>query len=244
MLARPYVYGAVSQWEGQVAVFGAPGGPCYRCLFREPPPSGMVMNCAEGGVLGVLPGIVGSMQALEAIKLILGTGRTLAGRLLLFDAMESRFREIELRRNPDCPVCGDHPTQTGLIDYDLFCGVPAAGEAGAASTGVEEVEPEEALRRLTGPESERPFLLDVREPWEWEVANLGAHGAHLVPLRELPDRLSELPEGREILVYCRSGGRSTAAGRVVLDAGFERVGNLAGGLCRWADTVDPEMPIP
>jgi len=247
ILGLPDVYGAVSQWEGQVSVFGAPGGPCYRCLFREPPPPGMVANCAEGGVLGVLPGIIGSLQAMEALKLLLGAGNTLAGRLLLFDAMECRFREIELRRNPECPVCGDSPTQTGLIDYDLFCGLtvqPGQGGVEANGESVPQLTPEEAARRLEWPEGDRPFLVDVREEGEWAVGNLSAFGARLIPLGSLEARADELPRDREILVYCRMGSRGDEAGRRLRALGFSRVTNLAGGLLRWAELIDPEIPVP
>ncbi len=242
LLGRPDVYGAVSQWEGQVAVFGAEGGPCYRCLFREPPPPGLVTNCAEGGVLGVLPGIVGSLQALEALKLVLGVGRTLAGRLLLFDAMECRFREIELRRNPDCPVCGDQPTQTSLIDYDLFCGVkdPVA----STDSGVDQIGPREAAQQLQRSGADRPFLLDVRELGEWAVGNLAELGAQHIPLGQLGERSNELPRDRDILVYCRMGGRGLDACRQLHAAGFSRVVNLDGGLLRWAETIDSEIAVP
>jgi adenylyltransferase/sulfurtransferase len=195
----------------------------------------------------VLPGIIGSLQAMEALKLLLGAGNTLAGRLLLFDAMECRFREIELRRNPECPVCGDSPTQTGLIDYDLFCGLtvqPGQGGVEANGESVPQLTPEEAARRLEWPEGDRPFLVDVREEGEWAVGNLSAFGARLIPLGSLEARADELPRDREILVYCRMGSRGDEAGRRLRALGFSRVTNLAGGLLRWAELIDPEIPVP
>ena len=249
LLRKPNVYGSVFRWEGQLSVFGVPGGPCYRCLFREPPPPGLVPNCAEGGVLGALPGIVGSAQAMEAIKLLLGVGRTLSGRLLIFDALEMSWREVGLRRNPDCPVCGDRPTQTELIDYEVFCGVrpeaapPAAAAAtnGAGSDDVVELEP--AAVEVSLEADPAPFLLDVREPWEWAVSNLGDRGARLIPLGELANRVSELPADRPIVIYCRSGQRGLAAARRLLDAGLPDVSNLRGGLRAWASALDPDLPV-
>ena len=237
---KPNVYGSIFRWEGQVSVFGVPGGPCYRCLFREPPPPGLVPNCAEAGVLGVLPGVIGSLQALEVIKIVLGTGNTLSGRLLIFDALELSWREVGLRRNPDCPMCGDEPTQTELIDYEDFCGLRSATEMERGSNGFDEVAARELKERLAGPEP--PFLLDVREPYEWDVVSLEGDGAVLVPLAELADRLGELPEDRDIVVYCRSGVRSARAAGTLVDAGFRRVSNLVGGILAWVDDVDPGLP--
>jgi len=237
---KPNVYGSVYRWEGQVSVFGEPGGPCYRCLFREPPPPGLVPNCAEAGVLGVLPGVIGSLQALEVIKIVLGTGKTLSGRLLIFDALELSWREVALRRNPDCPVCGDEPTQTGLIDYENFCGLPSAAETESESNEFDEVSPRELKARLSG--SEPPFLLDVREPYEWDVVSLEGDGAVLVPLGELAERLGELPEGRDIVVYCRSGVRSARAAGLLVEAGLGPVSNLVGGVLAWVDEIDPSLP--
>ncbi|HSM59464.1 MAG TPA: molybdopterin-synthase adenylyltransferase MoeB [Longimicrobiales bacterium] len=240
MLGKPNVYGSIFRWEGQVSVFGTPAGPCYRCLFREPPPPGLVPDCAEGGVLGVLPGIIGSLQALETLKLLLGVGETLAGRLLIFDALDMTWREVRVRRNPECPVCGDRPTQTALIDYEVFCGVkPAPGEA--ARERVPQVGPVEARELLAA--DPRPFLLDVREPWEWAVGNLSAHGAHHIPLAELPERLSEVPLDRPVLVYCRSGVRSDRAARSLKEAGYADVANLAGGIQAWASEVDADVAV-
>jgi sulfur-carrier protein adenylyltransferase/sulfurtransferase len=248
MSGKPNVYGSIFRWEGQVSVFAVPGGPCYRCLFREPPPPGLVPNCAEGGVLGVLPGIIGSMQALETIKLVLGVGEGLSGRLLLFDALQMSWRDVALRRNPDCPVCGDHPTQTELIDYEVFCGVkPAPGGAGAreggpaVGNGVPELEAAELARRLQG--AAPPFLLDVREPWEWAVGSLETKGARLIPLGELEHRTAEIPRDRPVVVYCRVGERSRTAARRLLDAGWTEVYNLAGGIQEWVRQVDPDLPV-
>jgi len=247
LLGKPNVYGSIFRWEGQVSVFATEGGPCYRCLFRQPPPPGLVPNCAEDGVLGVLPGIIGSAQTLEVIKLLLGVGRTLAGRLLIFDALDMSWREVALRRNPECPVCGDEPTQTELIDYEVFCGVaPAAGsaEGAAAGTGAhvgangdraDTLDPVLLAERLAADPA--PFLLDVRHPWEWAVSNLSDLGARLVPLDELEQRLAEIPRDRPIIVYCKSGGRSARAAGILTERGFGPVSNLEGGLARWAERV-------
>jgi len=240
MLGKPNVYGSVFRWEGQVSVFASPGGPCYRCLFREPPPPGLVPNCAEGGVLGVLPGIIGSLQAMETVKLLLGVGDTLAGRLLIFDALEMSWREVGLRPNPGCPVCGDAPTQTRLIDYEVFCGVkPAPGEE--AGPVVAELDAGEARARLAG--DEPPFLLDVREAWEWSLGNLEPLGARLIPLPELAGRLDEVPPDRPVVIYCRSGQRSETAARALLQAGHREVYNLRGGLLAWVRDVDPDLLV-
>ncbi len=239
LLGKPNVYGSIFRWEGQVSVFGMPGGPCYRCLFREPPPPGLVPNCAEGGVLGVLPGIIGSLQAMETIKLILGVGESLSGRLLIFDALEMTWREVRLRRNPECPVCGDAPTQRGLIDYEVFCGVATNG-AGAGGAVVE-LDAAEVVARLG---SDRPpFLLDVREPWEWRVSNLEGRGAVLIPLGSLNARLDEVPRDRPVVVYCRSGIRSLDAAERLSRAGASEVYNLRGGILAWARDVDPGMAV-
>jgi adenylyltransferase/sulfurtransferase len=235
---KPNVYGSVLRWEGQVGVFAAPGGPCYRCLFREPPPPGLVPDCAEGGVLGVLPGIIGSLQALETVKLIVGAGDPLVGRLLILDALGMTWREVALRRNPECPVCGDHPTQTGLIDYELFCGITREPEAGPP---VEELEPARVLRLLAG--DAPPALVDVRERWEWEVGNLQGRGALLIPLGELPDRMAEIPRDRAVVLCCRSGQRSRVAARRLREAGYPEVYNLRGGLQAWAREVDPDVAV-
>jgi molybdopterin/thiamine biosynthesis adenylyltransferase/rhodanese-related sulfurtransferase len=243
LAGKPNVYGSVFRWEGQVSVFATKGGPCYRCLFREPPPPGLVPNCAEGGVVGVLPGIIGSIQALETIKLLLGAGTSLAGRLLIFDALALEWREVTLRRNPECPICGDHPSQRGLIDYDVFCGVAPVqrGEEGSAGGDVPELDPAAVAALLSS--DAPPFLLDVREPWEWAVSNLGERGARLIPLGELEERLGEIPEGRQVVVYCRTGQRSFDAALRVREAGWSEVSNMRGGMVAWAREVEPGLPV-
>ena len=239
LLGKPNVYGAVLRWEGQVALFAAPGGPCYRCLFREPPPPGLVPSCAEGGVLGVLPGIVGSIQAVETIKWIIGTGEPLAGRILILDALDLRFREVVISRDPSCPVCGDHPTQTGLIDYDVFCGLdPEAGSPSGDATL--EVAARDLARELAG--ARPPVLVDVRDYWEWDAGSLADRGALHIPLAELIDRADELPEGSAIVTYCRTGDRGVDAAERLRAAGFD-VRNLRAGLAAWAREVDPSVSV-
>lgn len=241
LLGKPNVYGSIFRFEGQNSVFGAPGGPCYRCLFAEPPPPGMVPSCAEGGVLGVLPGIVGSIQALEAIKLLLGIGDTLAGRLLLFDALSLSFRELKLKRAVDCPVCGDAPTIHELIDYDQFCGVPSTEERNMETvSAIPEITATELKARLDG--GDNLTIVDVREPEEWEIGNLGDQGARLIPLGEIPARLNELDPEAEIVLQCRSGGRSAKALRYLKERGYTRLLNLKGGIVAWSDEVDPSVP--
>ncbi len=242
LLGKPNVYGSVFRWEGQASVFASEGGPCYRCLFREPPPAGLVPNCAEAGVLGVLPGIIGSIQALEVIKLLLGQGNTLSGRLLIFDALEMIWREIAVTRNTSCPICGDEPTQSGLIDYEDFCGLkaPSEGKEDEVEDPIGEVGAVELNERLSS--SDPPFLLDVRQPHEWDIVNLETDGAVMSPLAELQDRLDELPTDREIVVYCRTGARSDAAARMLVDEGFSSVFNLVGGIHAWVDEIDPSLP--
>jgi len=242
LLGKPNVYGSVFRWEGQASVFGSDGGSCSRCLFQEPPPPGLVPNCAEAGVLGVLPGIIGSIQALEVIKLLLGQGHTLSGRLLIFDALEMSWREMAVSRNTNCPVCGDEPTQTGLIDYEYFCGLraPTEGKEEEMVTPFGEVGAVELNERLAS--AEPPFLLDVRQPHEWDIVNLGTNGAVMVPLAELPDRLEEIPTDREIVVYCRTGARSASAAQMLADEGFPSVFNFVGGIHAWVDEIDPSLP--
>jgi adenylyltransferase/sulfurtransferase len=241
LLAKPYVYGSIIRFEGQASVFAAPGGPCYRCLFREPPPAGLVPNCAEGGVLGVLPGMVGTIQATEAIKLILGIGEPLVGRLLLVDALRMRFRAIELRPDPQCPACGTREI-TALIDYAAFCG-PGSGPGDAAESAANdgevdgEITPRELAARLARGDDVQ--LIDVREPYEWEIARI--EGARLIPLGSLAGSLDELDPHRETVVHCHHGIRSAAAAELLRGAGFQRVLNLAGGIARWSDEVDPSM---
>jgi adenylyltransferase/sulfurtransferase len=241
LLRKPYVYGSILRFEGQVSVFDAVNGPCYRCLFREPPPPGLVPSCAEGGVLGVLPGIIGSLQALEAIKRITGTGQPLIGRLVLFDALTFRWRELALRRDPGCAVCGTAPVVTALIDYDEFCAPgTAAIDAPQQGQAVPEITPAELRQRLD--RGERISLIDVREPFEWEIANLGAYGARLIPLDQITDRRAEIDPEADVVLYCRSGSRSAGALRQLRDHGYRRVSNLKGGLRAWAEEVDPSMP--
>jgi sulfur-carrier protein adenylyltransferase/sulfurtransferase len=230
------VYGSIFRFEGQVSIFGAPDGPCYRCLYPEPPPPGLVPSCAEGGVLGVLPGIVGALQAIEAIKLILGAGDPLVGRLLLFDALTMRFRELKLKKNPDCPLCGTHRSITKLIDYEEFCGIRGE-EAPAATINVPEITPRELKQRLD--HGDDLFVLDVREPHEFQICNLNGY---LIPLGDLPRRVHELDSSREIVAHCRSGKRSADAVEFLRKAGFRKIWNLKGGILAWSDEVDPSVP--
>ena len=236
LLGKPNVYGSIFRFEGQATVFYAKEGPCYRCLYPEPPPPGMVPSCAEGGVLGVLPGIVGSIQALETIKLILGKGRTLIGRLLLFDALDLKFRELKLRKNPECPVCGAHPSVTKLIDYEQFCGI--RGEEHVPETKVPEITAPEVKKMM---DERKPFVLvDVREPHEFQICRIP--GSTLIPLGDVPKRMHELSSADEIVVHCRSGIRSAQAVELLMKAGFRKIHNLKGGVLAWADQVDPTMP--
>ena len=237
ILGKPNVYGSIFRFEGQITIFGAPGGPCYRCLYPEPPPPGLVPSCAEGGVLGVLPGIVGAIQAAETLKLIIGKGEPLIGRLLLFDALAMRFRELKLRKNPECPACGGHPTITKLIDYAEFCGVRGEEAASPAQSAVPEIAPRELKSRLD--RGDDLFILDVREPHEYQICNLGGH---LIPLGELSRRVNELDSSREIVAHCRSGKRSAEAVEFLRSAGFRKVLNLKGGILAWSDEVDPSVP--
>ncbi|NDQ57193.1 MAG: molybdopterin-synthase adenylyltransferase MoeB [Acidipila sp.] len=235
LLGKPNVYGSIFRFEGQASIFGFPGGPCYRCLYPEPPPPGLVPSCAEGGVLGVLPGIIGSLQAMETIKLIIGKGRTLVGRLLLFDALEMRFRELKLRKNRDCPLCGDHPTITALIDYQEFCGL--RGQEAQPRMDVPEITPRQLKTRLD--RGDDLYILDVREPHEFQICNLNGH---LIPLGDLPRRVNELDTAREIVAHCRSGKRSADAVAFLQQAGFKKIWNLKGGILAWSDEVDPRVP--
>jgi molybdopterin/thiamine biosynthesis adenylyltransferase/rhodanese-related sulfurtransferase len=236
LLGKRNVYGSIFRFEGQVSIFGAPSGPCYRCLYPEPPPPGLVPSCAEGGVLGVLPGIVGSLQAVETIKLILGAGDSLVGRLLLFDALGMKFRELKLKKNPDCPLCGMHPTITKLIDYEEFCGIRGE-EAVAPVSQVPEMTPRELKQRLD--RGDDLFVLDVREPHEYQICNINGY---LLPLGDLPRRVHELDSSREIVAHCRSGKRSAEAAEFLRKAGFRKIWNLKGGILAWSDEVDPSMP--
>ncbi|HZO05054.1 MAG TPA: molybdopterin-synthase adenylyltransferase MoeB [Solirubrobacterales bacterium] len=240
LLGKPNVYGSIFRFDGQASVFyPKAGGPCYRCLYPEPPPPGLVPSCAEGGVLGILPGIIGIIQATEAIKLIIGEGEPLVGRLLLFDALKMKFRELKLRRNPECPLCGDHPTIKELIDYEQFCGItPEPAEAPGASDW--EITPAELKAKLD--RGEEVTIIDVREPHEWQIANLENYGSKLIPLGQFPARLNELNSAEEIVVHCKMGGRSAKAYEALKQAGFKKIKNLKGGITAWADQVDRSMP--
>ena len=234
---KPNIYGSIFRFEGQMSVFAAPGGPCYRCMFPDPPPPGLVPSCAEGGVLGILPGVVGTIQATEAVKTILGAGETLIGRFLLFDALKMRFRELKVRKDAECPVCGDHPTVTELIDYEQFCGI-APEAAVTEAPPADEATVEELKTRL---DRQDPFLLlDVREPREFEICRIP--GSVLIPLNELPSRLSELEGRGEMIVHCRSGVRSGKAVRLLRESGFGGARNLTGGILAWIDQIDPSLP--
>jgi sulfur-carrier protein adenylyltransferase/sulfurtransferase len=234
---KPNVYASIFRFEGQASVFGTEQGPCYRCLYPEPPPPGLVPSCAEGGVLGVLPGLLGIIQATEVIKLILGKGEPLIGRLLLVDALGMKFRELKLRKNPDCPVCGQHRTVTQLIDYNQFCGIPQGGQPATVSSNMPEITPEELKQRLD--RGDDIFVLDVRDPHEYQICNIGGY---LIPLGELPKRVNELDSSREIVAHCKMGGRSAKAVDFLRQAGFTKVKNLTGGIAAWADKVDRTMP--
>ncbi|MCU1261981.1 MAG: UBA/THIF-type binding protein [Bryobacterales bacterium] len=236
LLKKPNVYGSIFRFEGQSTVFAVEGGPCYRCLYAEPPPAGLVPSCAEGGVLGILPGIIGLIQATEAVKLILGAGEPLVGRLLLYDALTMRFRELKLRRNPECPVCGDHPTITKLIDYQEFCGVPQQTAVPATAEG--DIEPAEVKAKID--RGDNFVLLDVREPHEYRIGNIPK--ANLIPLGDLEKRLGELSPNDEIVVHCKTGGRSSKAVELLQKKGFKRARNMKGGILAWSDKVDPSVP--
>ncbi len=238
-LQKPNIYGSIFRFEGQSTLF-APhlGGPCYRCLFPEPPPPGMVPSCAEGGVLGVLPGIVGVLQAIECVKLLIGIGDSLIGRLIHFDALKMKFREFRVRRDPSCPVCGENPSITELIDYDHFCGIPQAKAAEEAELPIHQVSVEELKAKL---DSGIPFtLLDVREPYEYEIARIP--GSRLIPLGNLASCINELDTADEIYIHCKMGGRSAQALRQLRDYGFTKLYNVEGGISAWSEKIDPSMP--
>ena len=238
LLGKPNAYGSIFRFEGQASVFATKDGPCYRCLYPEPPPPGLVPSCAEGGVLGILPGLIGVIQATETIKLILGKGATLVGRLLLVDALNMRFRELKLRKNPECPVCGTQPTVTQLIDYQQFCGiVPATKEEIKVKNGVPQITVTELKQRIDA--GEDPFILDVREPFEYQIANIGGK---LIPQGEVPQRLAEIDRDREIVVQCKSGGRSQRIAEFLKQSGYPNVVNLAGGILAWSNEIDPTVP--
>ena len=246
---KPNVYGSIFRFEGQASIFAVPAtaggeqGPCYRCVYPEPPPPGMVPSCAEGGVLGILPGLVGLIQATETIKLITGLGEPLIGRLLLVDALAMRFREMKLRKNPDCPLCGNNRTITELIDYEQFCGLPGNEQSSqterpnAMPNALPEMTVEELKHKLDAKED--IFVLDVREPNEYQICNIGGH---LIPMGDIPKRQQELDPDQHIVVHCRSGVRSAKVVDFLRQQGFEKVQNLAGGILAWADRIDPKMP--
>jgi adenylyltransferase/sulfurtransferase len=236
LLNKPNVYGSIFRFEGQATVFAYEDGPCYRCLYPEPPPPGLVPSCAEGGVLGILPGLIGIVQATEAVKIILGQGNTLKGRLLLYDALNMSFRELKLRRDPNCPVCGDHPTVTKLIDYQEFCGMRPTPPASTANEGV--IDPTEVKAKLD--RGDDFVLIDVREPHEFQICRIP--GSQLIPLGELPKHLNELDRDADIVAHCKSGGRSQKAVDLLKQNGFKHVLNMTGGILAWSDKVDPTVP--
>ena len=235
LTGKPNVYGSIFRFEGQASVFATEAGPCYRCLYPEPPPPGLVPSCAEGGVLGVMPGLIGVIQATETIKLIIGQGESLAGRLLLVEALGMKFRELKLRKNPDCPVCGKNRTITQLIDYEEFCGI--RGQEAPAGNDVPTISVEDLKKKLDAKAD--VFILDVREPHEYQICNLRGY---LIPVGDLPKRVNELDTSREIVAYCRSGVRSARAVNFLRRAGFKKVYNLTGGIWAWADKIDTTMP--
>jgi len=238
---KPNAYGSIFRFEGQASVFGTKDGPCYRCLYPEPPPPGLVPSCAEGGVLGVLPGIIGVIQATETIKLMLGIGEPLIGRFLIYDALKMKFRELKLRKDPECPVCGTNPTVTKLIDYEQFCGMrpePQAAQATGATVSDTEITPVELKKRLDA--GDQLFILDVREPNEYQINRIP--GSTLIPLGELPRRYQELPSDVEIIAHCKMGGRSAKAQDYLKSVGITNVKNLKGGILEWVDKVDPSQP--
>jgi sulfur-carrier protein adenylyltransferase/sulfurtransferase len=236
LMGKPNVYGSIFRFEGQASVFWAKEGPCYRCLYPEPPPPGLVPSCAEGGVLGILPGAIGTIQATETVKLILGIGEPLVGRLLLYDALGMSFREMKLRKDPNCPVCGENPSVTELIDYQEFCGIPQAN-AQATADEVPEITVQELKKRLDN--GENLSVLDVREPHEYEFANIGAR---LIPLNELPERLAELDRDVPLAVHCKTGGRSARAVKLLQETGFQNAFNVEGGITAWSEEIDPSVP--
>ena len=241
LTGKPNAYGSIFRFEGQASVFATKDGPCYRCLYPEPPPPGLVPSCAEGGVLGVLPGIIGVIQATETIKLITGIGEPLIGRFMIYDALRMKFRELKLRKDPECPVCGTNPTVTKLIDYEQFCGLrpePQQAQTGAAPVSDWEITPVELKKKLDA--GETPFILDVREPNEYQINRIA--GSTLIPLGELPRRYQELPRDREIVAQCKMGGRSAKAMDFLKSVGFTNVKNLRGGILEWIDKVDPSQP--
>ncbi|HEY3705712.1 MAG TPA: molybdopterin-synthase adenylyltransferase MoeB [Terracidiphilus sp.] len=242
LLGKPNAYGSIFRFEGQCSVFATQDGPCYRCLYPEPPPPGLVPSCVEGGVLGILPGLVGVMQATEVIKLILGKGEPLIGRLLLIDALAMRFRELKLRKNPDCPVCGTHRTVTQLIDYQQFCGLVPENvskdlKEKKVNNGIPQITVQELKARIDGGEDVQ--LIDVREPWEAQIAQIGGK---LIPQNDVPNRLAEIDRNREVVIHCKSGGRSQRIAEFLQQQGYPKVANVAGGITAWSDQIDPSLP--
>jgi adenylyltransferase/sulfurtransferase len=235
LLKKPNVYGSIFRFEGQATVFATEGGPCYRCLYPEPPPPGLVPSCAEGGVLGILPGIIGLIQATETVKLILGIGQPLIGRLMLYDALGMKFRELKLRRNPECPICGDNRTIHELIDYEQFCGIPQHEPEVPVLTDIDPTEVKAKQDR-----GDQFILVDVREPHEYQIARIP--GSVLMPLGEVGKRLGELDPNAEIVMHCKMGGRSAKAVDLLKQNGFTKVRNMTGGITAWSDKVDPTVP--
>ncbi len=244
LLKKPNVYGSIFRFEGQATIFAYPGGPCYRCLYPEPPPPGLVPSCAEGGVLGILPGTIGLIQATEAVKLILGVGESLVGRLLLYDALAMRFRELKLRRNPECPVCGDHPSIHELIDYHQFCGVPNPAEVAPVAEQqagyMSDTEIDAVALKARLDRGDKFQFIDVREPNEYQIASIP--GAKLIPLGDVPKRVGELDPNTEVIVHCKMGGRSAKACDFLRQSGFKNVKNMLGGITAWSDKIDPSVP--
>jgi molybdopterin/thiamine biosynthesis adenylyltransferase/rhodanese-related sulfurtransferase len=240
ILGKPNTYGSIFRFEGQASVFATKNGPCYRCLYPEPPPPGLVPSCAEGGVLGVLPGVIGTIQATEAVKLIMGIGEPLIGRFLIYDALRMKFRELKLKKDPDCPACGTHPTVTELIDYEQFCGIAPTPEPvmTASESNDTEIDVRELKRKMDA--KENFFLLDVREPNEYQIGKIP--GSTLIPLGEVPQRYQEIPKDREVVVHCKMGGRSAKAAAFLRQQGFKNVKNLKGGILDWSDKIDPSVP--
>ncbi len=236
ILGKPNVYGSIFRFEGQVSVFATKDGPCYRCLYPEPPPPGLVPSCAEGGVLGILPGVIGTIQATEAVKLIIGAGEPLIDRFMIYDALRMRFRELKLKRDPECPVCGDSPTVTELIDYEQFCGITPA--VGSETSDGDDATVEDLKSRLDADDG--VFVLDVREPQEFDICRIP--GSTLIPLGDLPQRLTELEGHDDMIVHCKSGARSAKAVKLLREAGFSKAKNLRGGILAWIDRVDPTLP--
>ncbi|MCC7439325.1 MAG: molybdopterin-synthase adenylyltransferase MoeB [Armatimonadetes bacterium] len=241
LLGIPNIYGSIFRFEGQASTFWSKHGPCYRCLYPEPPPPGSVSSCAEGGVLGVLPGVIGTLQATETVKVLTGIGEPLIGRLLLYDALAMQFRELRFARDPDCPLCGQHPTITGLIDYQEFCGIPAQSQTSHKQSTAAMALPEITVEQLAELRSSGTphTLIDVREPHEYDLCNLG--GA-LIPLGEIPARYSEIPREGRVVIHCRSGARSGKAVEYLQSLGYSNLENLAGGILAWSDRVDPSVP--